>query len=295
MWCPVIIPPPGLSILKGVGDGTFLPEENLQSNGPASVSIGDLNNDGINDIAVVESPNTVGIFYGTEEGVLLDRVLYDLNRNIDDFWSDTVALAIGDIDADGINDLAILQNYTSSVAIFKGKQNGELQEPKFYNVWSYTHDIALANLNSDKYLDVVTLHNDGIVDLETYNSDRSSSHGFSILINRGIPASNEENKDGGACFIASAAYGTPLAKELDQLRVFRDEQLLTNGVGATFVDGYYRVSPPIADLIARYVFLQAPVRWGIIAVVHWRMILLVVMMGSVGTYTYRRRFLHRSG
>lgn len=55
---------------------------------------------------------------------------------------------------------------------------------------------------------------------------------------------------GGGCFIATAAYGTPMAAELDRLRAFRDSQLLANGSGAAFVDAYYHLSPDAAAWIA---------------------------------------------
>ena len=65
---------------------------------------------------------------------------------------------------------------------------------------------------------------------------------------------------GGYCFIATAAYGTETASELDILRDFRDQLLLKNALGSSFVEAYYRVSPPIADFIAKNDFLRAIVR-----------------------------------
>jgi len=62
------------------------------------------------------------------------------------------------------------------------------------------------------------------------------------------------------CFIATAAYGTPMAEEIGVLRKFRDEYLLTNPVGATFVGFYYRVSPPIAQFITEHPSLKPIVR-----------------------------------
>ena len=64
----------------------------------------------------------------------------------------------------------------------------------------------------------------------------------------------------GGCFIATAAYGTPMAEEIQILREFRDEYLLINVVGQAMVDVYYRVSPPIAEFITEHPSLKPIVR-----------------------------------
>jgi len=62
------------------------------------------------------------------------------------------------------------------------------------------------------------------------------------------------------CFIATAAYGTPMAEQIQILREFRDEYLLTNPVGQALVDLYYRVSPPVAQFITEHPSLKPIVR-----------------------------------
>lgn len=64
----------------------------------------------------------------------------------------------------------------------------------------------------------------------------------------------------GYCFIATAAYGTETASQLDVLRDFRDQVLLKNALGSRFVEAYYKLSPPVADFIAKNDFLRAIVR-----------------------------------
>lgn len=64
----------------------------------------------------------------------------------------------------------------------------------------------------------------------------------------------------GMCFVATAAYGSPLAPEVVLLSRYRDEVLLSSKLGALFVAFYYRVSPPLASLIARANVLRAVTR-----------------------------------
>jgi hypothetical protein len=69
------------------------------------------------------------------------------------------------------------------------------------------------------------------------------------------------------CFIATAAYGTPMAEEIGILREFRDEYLLTNPIGRALVDIYYRLSPPIAGFIIEHPSLKPIVRAGLLPAV----------------------------
>ncbi|MDY6966290.1 MAG: CFI-box-CTERM domain-containing protein [Halobacteriota archaeon] len=64
----------------------------------------------------------------------------------------------------------------------------------------------------------------------------------------------------GACFIATAAYGSPTNENLDTLRSFRDSVLMTNPVGRTLVKTYYATSPPIAYSLSESDGLRAATR-----------------------------------
>ena len=69
------------------------------------------------------------------------------------------------------------------------------------------------------------------------------------------------------CFIATAAYGTPMAEEIQILRELRDEYLLTNSLGKGLVEFYYKVSPPMAEFISEHLTLKPIVRVGLLPAV----------------------------
>ena len=75
------------------------------------------------------------------------------------------------------------------------------------------------------------------------------------------------------CFIATAAYGTDTAVEVNLLREFRDVVLLASGPGAGLVSLYYEVGPAIAEVIWQHDILRAAVRVGlvdpIVAILNW--------------------------
>ena len=72
---------------------------------------------------------------------------------------------------------------------------------------------------------------------------------------------------GGWCFIATAAYGTPMAQEIEILRQFRDNYLFTNSLGQALVNLYYSISPPVAEFITAHPSLQSIVRAGLLPAV----------------------------
>lgn len=73
--------------------------------------------------------------------------------------------------------------------------------------------------------------------------------------------------DGSGCFIATAAYGTPLALEIQSLRDVRDAYLINTALGTAFADAYYRISPPIARLVSEYPVAKTVVRAALAPVV----------------------------
>jgi hypothetical protein len=82
----------------------------------------------------------------------------------------------------------------------------------------------------------------------------------SPLVNLQVRTQAREFTTVDACFIATAANGTPFHRDVIALRQFRDRFLLTSGPGRAFVASYYEISPPIAAFIRDSDTLRAAVR-----------------------------------
>ncbi|MFO7570348.1 MAG: CFI-box-CTERM domain-containing protein [Smithellaceae bacterium] len=130
---------------------------------------------------------------------------------------------------------------------------------------------------------------------------------FSITAPVPVPAGGGGGGGGGGCFIATAAFGSPMEKQVQVLRDFRDRRLLTFSAGRAFVEFYYRTSPPIADRIAKSDALRAITRAALLPLIglSWMalaagwaatllfMASLLLMTGSLAWQVRRR--VHRAG
>ena len=76
---------------------------------------------------------------------------------------------------------------------------------------------------------------------------------FDIVVGEAFAqTTNTNSEEGGGCLIATAAYGSEMAPQVQLLREIRDNQLMNTESGSAFMSGfnelYYSFSPYIADM-----------------------------------------------
>ncbi|MFA5794837.1 MAG: PQQ-binding-like beta-propeller repeat protein [Candidatus Brocadiia bacterium] len=146
--------------------------------------------------------------------------------------------------------------------------------------------------------------NGGRINMGAYGNTISATTSSNIA---GIIGGSETGSSGPKtkCFIATAAYGSPIAPTVCILRQFRDEYLLTNRPGNWFVSRYYHYSPPLADYISRHdwakrltqVALAAPVgySWFMVTAGGVVKILVCILLIGVGALILRFRYKRLHG
>ena len=116
-------------------------------------------------------------------------------------------------------------------------------------------------INGQEYFPTIKLNDD--ISFITLNFTGSGNNKIEIIgtdylqglnqtsIENQLPNENKSQDNVGGCLIATAAYGSELAPQVQQLRELRDTQLLQTESGKSFMssfnDLYYSFSPTIAD------------------------------------------------
>ncbi|QLH10080.1 peptidylprolyl isomerase [Nitrosarchaeum sp. AC2] len=152
---------------------------------------------------------------------------------------------------DGVNSNQI-EILSKEMIDFNGLQAyavDRLQDIRTQNL-IFTGEIKQIIFPTDEKYITLTYYNDQKYFNQQYHIFEKFSNTFKIISEQANITSQNE-KEGGACLIATAAYGSELAPQIQQLREIRDNTILPTQSGTTFMIGfnqfYYSFSPIVAD------------------------------------------------
>lgn len=161
----------------------------------------------------------------------------------------------------------------------------------------YRRDAASGALKLYPYFEV-NAQGHGILTI-TDNGAGDSDQRLGIIRDTGGPVGSGGSASG--CFIATAAFGSYLHPYVEVLTSFRDRFLNTHAAGRSFVNWYYRISPPVADAIRTSEAAKAMVRILLIPTVGFSLLclkigfvpalLVILLCGITLAVGIRKRYL----
>ena len=158
-----------ISVLLGNGDGTFQGPNHFSTEtiantptDPYGLAVGNFTGNSIPDLAVTNyGTGTVGIMLGVENNGLGNGTFQaDTTYTV---GSEPSAVAIGDVNGDGVPDVVVANYHTDNVSVLLGQTtngvaNGQFGAATNYAVGNGPIAVALADLTGNKILDIVVVN-----------------------------------------------------------------------------------------------------------------------------------------
>ncbi len=142
-----------VSVLLGDGAGNFAPVrfDAFGAAGMADLALGDLNGDGVPDLAMptFSYANAVFVVLGDGNGGFRIPASYPV-------FEEPVGVALGDLNGDGSDD-AVVANYRNRISVRLADGAGGLLAETTYPVDGYPTCVALRDLNGDGALDAIVV------------------------------------------------------------------------------------------------------------------------------------------
>lgn len=143
-----------VSVMRGVGDGTFVREAVLEADlGTRALAVGRIDADALPDIAVVNNGvNSVSLVYG--QGGFQFAIGTPLTTG-----PSPKAVALGDLNGDGITDIVSGDGNADEVSIFRGAGNRMFAARTTAAAGTDPSAVKITDINGDAQQDIVVANN----------------------------------------------------------------------------------------------------------------------------------------
>ncbi|CAF4840218.1 unnamed protein product, partial [Rotaria sp. Silwood1] len=146
-----------VGVFLGYGNGTFSSQITYTTGSGSmlmSITVGDLNNDGVLDIAVSDfggGRGNIGVLYGLGNGKFLVPKIYSTGVN-----SDPSSLAIGDFDNDGRQDFVVSNSKKNNIGIMLRNKSEPFGKQTTFSMGKNAkpYSVVISDFNHDDQLDI---------------------------------------------------------------------------------------------------------------------------------------------
>ena len=161
-------------------------------------------------------------------------------------------LETGETDADSIKSAlpTVLENYSGAVGSIVLNEAGDMAEAS-YNIYDVKERVWTLIGSYDSTTEMLVFV-DGTETDDATPDDTQTDDATPDDTQTDDATPDDTQADNGGCLIATAAYGSELAPQVQFLREIRNDSLLSTAAGTSFMAGfnqfYYSFSPAVADL-----------------------------------------------
>ncbi len=138
-------------------------------------------------------------------------------------------------------------------------------DAKYYKIHPVRGWVEIPFGSNDGDNQIVLTLTDGDPDLDADGAQNGKIVDPGAVTVASAAAASSSSSSG--CFIATAAFGSTLKPQVKLLKTFRDRYLLGSALGRSFVNTYYKYSPPLAAAIANHEGLKKATRIGLAPVI----------------------------
>jgi hypothetical protein len=155
-----------VTVLLSNGNGGFVEAAGSPfacGDNPFGLAIGDINADGKPDLAIINSPGSMGEGRGKNGMTVLvgdGKGKFTMMKG-SPFEAGRIPnrIAIGDVNGDGVNDIVSSDNGSNKIYLFKMNSNGSILSQITIEVGNQPKGVAITDLNGDKKAEIVVCNN----------------------------------------------------------------------------------------------------------------------------------------